>query len=188
MSKIIAIVITIVFLFLLFGVLRYSLSDSWIILFGCLIAIPAVFRESNRSKVGSLTLNLIFMTLILGIFSVDQKWNTSSILLFLNSISVSLIIGSVESLFFSLKIPYPALNLLFVVGFWTPLVIPLFFMAQRAVGIPGGIAISSVLFFIVVRDMQKRKEKWEKKEQETQTPNPQIEKGEQDDKNHGNGA
>jgi hypothetical protein len=82
--------------------------------------------------------------------------------LFVLFISVSLGIGSIDTLLFQGKKIHPMLGLVFTLFFWAPLSIPIYYIVERKMGSVGGTVVLIALFAIVVRDLfRRKKEKFE---------------------------
>jgi len=157
MRQIVSIVLPVLLLFLLFFVFHHPFGTAWLVVAAILLAIPAFLLGREDGKKLLMTLNILFMLLILVLFTLNKKWDQTSIAFFLNCLSVSLLFAGVELLLFSKMKRHPFLELLFLLGFWTPIAIPMFFIGQQAFGLTGGILVVAALFMIVVRDMVKRK-------------------------------
>ena len=157
MYRIASILLSALLLFLLGFVFVHPLPTVWLVFVAVPLAVVALLLSRDDAKKLLVTLNILFMLLILVLFTLNNKWDQASIALFLNCLSISLLFASAELIIF-LKIKRrPFVDLLFLIGFWTPIAIPVFFIGQRTFGLPGGILLLAALFIIVVREMFKRK-------------------------------
>ncbi len=144
-------------------VFSYSLNITYLVVGAAVLSILAVLRDSNTAKQSLIALDLLFMILILLVLGMNGKWEPGTIELFLFFISISSIVGSVESIVFSARKTHPFLNLIFTVFFWAPLAIPIYYIILPKGGPVVGIVAVGLLMFIVYRDIRRRK-KSEKEE------------------------
>ncbi len=145
-------ILTVVLSFIIFS---FPLYISGVIIGGIALGLLGVFRADDLSKEALIALDVLFMLLIMIVFS--RTWVPETIELFMVFISVSMISGGVESIIFANKKMNPALGLLFTVLFWMPLSVPVYFLVERKMGVLGGVIVLAVLFLIVVRDIYRRK-------------------------------
>ncbi len=157
MRQIASILLSVLLLFLLIFVFHHPFGTVWLVFVAVLLAIPAFFLGRDDAKKLLMTLDILFMLLILILFSLNKKWDQASIALFLNCLSVSLLFAGTEILLLFKVKRHPFLELCFLLGFWMPVSIPMFYIGQQAFGLPGGILVVAALFMIVVRDMVRRK-------------------------------
>jgi len=122
-----------------------------------LLAIGGVLREQNLSQQTLLALDLLFMLLVLVIFSLNGRWTPDETGFFLFFFAVSLAAGSLEGLLFGNRKEPPALGLLWIVLFWAPLAVPVFYIVYPKGQWIGSFAALAVLFVIAVRDLTRRK-------------------------------
>lgn len=118
------------------------------------LSVLASLRSENISQVSLLALDLLFLLLVMVVF---RESFAESMELFILFISVSLIIGSIDTLVFQGRKVHPMLGLIFTLFFWAPLSVPIYYIVERKMGEIGGIAVLAVLFLIVVRDIFRRK-------------------------------
>jgi len=138
-------------------VFKYPAETATLVCFGSALAIFGTLREKSMPQASVLTLNLLFMLLIIGVFGTSGTWSLENISLFLTFLSVSAIAGGIESILFSSKKIHPAAGLLFTVLFWAPVAVPVYFIIQNKLGTTGGAVGLVVLLIIVIRDLQRRK-------------------------------
>jgi len=144
--------LTVVLSFIMFS---FPLYISAVIIAGISLGLLGVFRADDLSKEALIALDVLFMLLIIIVFS--RTWVPETLELFMAFISVSMISGGLESIIFANKKMNPALGLLFTVLFWMPLSVPVYFLVERKMGLLGGVIVLAVLFLIVVRDIYRRK-------------------------------
>jgi FtsH-binding integral membrane protein len=138
-------------------VFKYPPEIITLVCFGSGLAIAGTLRETRVSQATLLTLDILFMLLIIGVFSTSNSWPSESIGLFLTFLSISAITGGIESILFSSKKIHPAVGLFFTVLFWAPIAVPVYFIVENKLGTIGGAVSIAVLLIIVIRDLQRRK-------------------------------
>ncbi len=143
--------LTIALSFILFS---FSTTVTVAIVASIGLAILASLRSENLSQVSLLALDLLFMLLVMVVF---KETFAESMELFMLFVSVSLAVGSVDTLFFHGKKIHPMLGLVFTLFFWAPLSVPIYYIVERKMGEIGGIVVLIALFVIVVRDIFRRK-------------------------------
>lgn len=143
--------LTIALSFILFS---FSTTVTVAIVASIGLAILASLRSENLSQVSLLALDLLFMLLVMVVF---KETFAESMELFMLFVSVSLAVGSVDTLFFHGKKIHTMLGLVFTLFFWAPLSVPIYYIVERKMGEIGGIVVLIALFVIVVRDIFRRK-------------------------------
>ncbi len=130
------------------------------------IAIIFAFLASCRAKQGSqpitlVTVTLFFSLLLLLVFGTRSEWTQEHIVLFISLLMASTFFGALEILLFHRRKQFPAFTLLFMLFFWMPIVFVVFMLLQNRFGLEGGLAITSVLLVIVIRDVFRRKKEYD---------------------------